>query len=1136
MKFKILLVISLCWSFGINAQVQSKPSQSEIATLPEWAKKMYAEIPNVFEVDSLYKNYYRQNAYVKSYHTQYYKRWRRSVANKISPNGQVLFDSADQLTTIQQDYLSKQSLEKASNWSVVGPIHNTEGNGTMGSGQTNVYSLDQCAGSPNVLYLGTEPGEVYKSTDGATTWNNSSMTINFGSGVTAVEVHPTNPNIVFAGGNAGVFRSLDGGANWTNVLPNTNFNVNEILINSGNTQIVLAATDKGLYRSTDGGTNWTQLYTQKSYDVKTNTGNPAIVYLLKNNPSLIICEFYSSTDFGATWTLQSAGWYSSTDPARNDGGGRIGVTAADPNRVYAYLIGEAKTDDFGYIGVYKSTNGGASWTLPNGPAGGPYTATHLNLAYGYPAWTYHQGFYNCGIAVSNTNADQILLGGLNLYKSTDGGATFEPRAGYVGGPLGMHVDMQDFRVINSDTWVTTDGGVYHSTDFFSTDFEFMMDGVHGSDFWGFGSGWNEDVLVGGLYHNGNLAYHQNYGDGNFLELGGGEAPTGYVNPGNNRKTYFSDIGGKFLPLNLNDPILNFSNGMSPNEAYWEAESSEMEFHPNCYSVAFLGKDNKLWKTTDGGGSYNLVKEFGAITNSLIHYIEISSTNPDVMYVTQRPPSGSSGYIWKTLDGGATWNSLTLPAGNSRRILLSINPSNGNELWIAYPSGSNGNKVFKTTNGGSTWTNLTSSLLDNETIISIAHIAGTDGGIYAGTSRSMFYRNNSTSWVIDNAGLPTFNPTNIIRPFYRDGKIRVATYGKGIWESSLNEQPSEPICRIMVDKLDQTVFCELDSFYFEDHSFLNHENATWQWQFPTGIPATSSQRNPSVSFATAGNHLAVLTITDANGNTDQDSLTVTVNNFVPAQFISEGFENGFLPSGWFQTNYDGNGQWALSSTAGGFGTTSQSAIFEGYNIDSEGTPDDLNVLFNTQNTSLVNLTFDVAYAEYGGQYSDTLEVLISTDCGVTFTSVFLKGGATLGTAPNSSEYFTPTATQWRNESVDISNFSGFDKLVVAFRNIGHWGNNIYLDNINLSTNLGIQATSNDFNVFPNPICAGSTLHFSGVETGAQIKIVDPSGKLMMRTKLTSNEISIPAHYSSGVYWINIETKTEIVNKKMVVLER
>jgi len=1127
----LILILNISDCFG---QQMDKPSQFEINQLPEWAQKMYDENPNVFEVDSLYVNYYRTHSFIKSYHTQYYKRWKRSVSNYVNELGFIEFPSENELEQFNQEYLAKQSNEKASNWSVVGPIHNTEGNGSQGSGQTNIYCIDQCAGNPTTMYLGTEPGEVYKSTDGGSNWLPSSMSEDFG-GTTAIEVHPVNGDIVFVGGNYGIFRSLNGGTSWTNVMPESNLNVNEILINDANDQIILAATDKGLYRSINGGTSWTQLYTQKTYDLKLNTGNSNIIYMVKNNPSLIICEFYLSNDMGQTWTLQSSGWYSSTDAARTDGGARIAVSEDDPNRVYAYLIGEAKANDYGFIGVYKSDDGGVTWTLPNGPTGGPYTASHLNLAYGYPTWTYHQGFYNCAIVASETNADEILIGGLNIYKSTDGGANFTPVAGYVGGSLSMHVDMQDFRVVNGNTWVTTDGGVYLSNDFFTTQPTFMMDGVHGSDYWGFGSGWNEDVLVGGLYHNGNLAYHENYGPGNFLELGGGEAPTGYVNPGNNRKTYFSDIGGKYLPLNLNDPILNFSSGMSPNESYWTAESSEMEFHPNCYNVAYIGKDNKLWKTTDGGGSYNVIETFGTATNDFINYIEISSSNPDVIYVTQRPSSGSVGKLWKTTNGGALWDLVSIPTGNSRRILMTINPMNENELWIAYPGGSNGNKVYHTTNGGASWTNITTTVLNNETIQYLIHIAGTDGGIYAGTNRAMYYRNNTTSWVLDNSGLPTYVSSNILRPFYRDGKIRMASYGKGIWESSLFEQPSEPICRIMVDKFDQSVFCAIDSFYFEDHSFLNHTGATWNWSFPTGSPSVSTERNPAVLFTNAGNHLAILTITDQFGNTDQDSLTINVTNYVAPSFIDEDFEGTFLPNGWYLTNEDNGGQWSLSSTIGGYGTSAQCSVFDNYYIDSQGSTDEMNITMTTLGSSQLQMSFDIAYAPYGGQYSDTLNILVSTDCGATFQQVFSKGGTTLATAPTIGDYFEPTNTEWRTESIDLVDFVNEEKVIVAFQNVGHWGNVIYVDNINILSDLNVESiVENEVEIFPNPIGSGGALNLIGVENGARIKIMDNQGKVVYRNPaLNDNKIDLPDGLTNGVYWINVETNSSIVNEKFIV---
>jgi photosystem II stability/assembly factor-like uncharacterized protein len=1124
----------------ISSQNLVKPSVYEIATLPDWAKEMYSENPNVFAVDHLFDQYNKKHNFQKSYHTQYYKRWKRSIVNYVTENGFVKYPTALEKNAMQHEYINKQTSNQSgiekdnSNWSVVGPLRVYSNNGIAGNEQSNVYSIDQCTSSPNIMYCGTEPGEVYKSIDTANTWFNVSINEDFGSGVTAVEVDANNGEIVFAGGNAGIFRSLDGANSWSNVLPQNNFGVNEILVNPDNTQIILAATDKGLYRSIDGGDNWTSLYTQKSYDVKCNTSDASIVYLVKNNSELEICQFFSSADFGATWTLQSNGWYASTDAARYDGGARIGVTPADPNRVYAYLIGEAKENDYGYIGVYKSIDGGNSWTLPNEPAGGPYTATHQNLAYGYPDWTYHQGFYNCGFMVSETDADKILIGGLNLWRSNDGGNTFSSISGYIGGPLSIHVDMQDFRAINGNYWISCDGGIYNSTDLYNTQPDFKMNGVHASDYWGFGSGWNEDVLVGGLYHNGNLAYHESYGTGNFLSLGGGEASTGYVNPGDNRRTYFSDIGGIYLPLSITDPIANVGFGIAPNETYFGAESSEMEFHPNCYGIAYVGKENKIWKTTDKGSSFTALYTFGTNAENKINYMEVSSNNPDVIYVNQQPASGSTGKLWKTNDGGNSWTSLTIPSGNSRRMLLALDPVNDLNIWMAYPDGSNGNKIFKSTDGGLSWTNISSSVLNNESVQSISHIAGSDGGIYYFTNQSVYYRNNTDDWQIDNQGLPLYINSDIARPFYRDGKIRVATYGKGIWESPLNETPSFPIARISVDQLLQTVVCSPDSFYFVDHSFLNHENASWQWTFPDGFPNNSNLINPAVYFNSPGTHLAILTITDGNGIQDIDSLEVNLQYFNSPISITEDFQNEFLPEGW-----ENQGSWSLTVDYGGFGLSTQSAIYDNYNIYGEGTKQDLRFTMNTTESNPdFKLIFDVAYAPYGIVNSDTLEILVSTDCGETFTSVYLKGGEELSTAPSTTEVFYPASFEWRKDSVYLSDFIGYDKIMIAFRNIGYYGNVIYVDNINLddllvSTNE-IEKPMNDISIYPNPVRAGESVTFILPNEPTTIKVFDLEGKRIIEKQLVGNgKLEIPSYLAKGNYMMNLSTANKIWNRLLSI---
>jgi photosystem II stability/assembly factor-like uncharacterized protein len=1129
--------------YALQAQQMALPSDAEKATLPLWAQRMYTQPVNVYEVDSLYRAYFSSHTFVKTYHTQYYKKWRKLHAAFIDDQGFIQIPSLAE--RLERDRTYREQLAKrgqrASSWSLVGPVQVLDNDGSPGNEQTNVYALDQCTANPNVMYCGTEPGEVYKSLNGGQNWVNVSINETFGSGVTAIEIDPSNPDNVFAGAGAGVFRSTNGGTTWQNTLANTSW-VNEILVNPGNPSIVLAATDNGLYRSTDAGATWQVLFAHKSYDIKPNVANPAIVYLVKNNSTARRAEFFSSTDFGATWTIQTTGWYNSNDPDRNDGGARIAVTPADPNRVYAYLIGEAKAGDLGFIGVYRSNDGGVTWTLPNGPAGGPYTAAHPNLAVGSTTWDYHQGFYNCAIMASNTNADEILIGGLNLWYSNDGGQTFSSKAGYIGGPLEMHVDMQDFRAFNGQYWISTDGGMYKGTDFFNAQPVFQMSGVHGSEYWGFGSGWNKDVLVGGLYHNGNIAYVENYGAGNFLSLGGGEAPTGYVNPGNNMKTYFSDISGRYLPEFIGDPILGFTFGKSPNETYYAAESSELEFTPSCYNVAYLGNENKLWRTNDGGNSFSLHYTFGTNVNNQIKYIEIARSNEQVMYLNQQPQSGSTGTLWKTTDGGQNWVSLPIPAGNSRRMLIALSPENEKHVWIAYPSGSNGNKVFKSTDGGQTWTNISSAMLNGQQVHSILLVGGTDGGLYYCTDPAVYYRNNSMpDWTLENQGLPTYFNSNIAKPFYRDGKIRIASYGKGIWESAFTEQPSRPIAQITVDKQAISVACNRDSFYFEDYSMLNHSNATWAWTFQNGSPSTSAQRNPVVLFQGTGTFMATLTVTDGNGQQDSDTIYIEVSNYNVPSIVQEGFENSFPPVGWSTVNYDNSHNWSLATGVGGFGNSNQCAIFNNFDLDSEGTADDLQVLIELDSlVDTATLTFDVAYAEYGGQYTDTLDVWVSEDCGLTYDLVFNKGGGTLGTAPNQNTYFTPTASQWRTETVDLSAYAGNDKLIVAFRNHGHWGNNIYVDNVNIvssSTPVAVEITpaNPDVFIFPNPAASGSCVRVQLPDEQAYtIQLYDANSKRVYQQVYEgSRVVEVQQQLVPGTYIMHIRGEKHMWNKKIVV---
>ncbi|MCA6362009.1 MAG: PKD domain-containing protein [Bacteroidetes bacterium] len=1121
----------------VNAQEIYPPSPAVIQTLPPWAQAMYGSNPNVYEVDSLYNAWYSAHPFEKDYHTQYYRIWRLKAANHTDNQGYIQPPDFARTAAWLQPTSNTRS---RSTWTLVGAEKVMEENGSRSGDQTNVYSIAQSLSQPGTLYCGTEPGEIYKSLNGGANWSLVTPAIGPLGGIAAITIDPANANIVYAGANHVILKTTDGGLTWTQSFSLNNLGVNEIVVHPQNSQIVMAACSQGLYRSTNGGGSWTAVYTTACYDIKFRPGSNTIVYVLKNNPAQQMCEFFRSSDGGATYTIQSTGWYSSTNPARQDMGARLAVTPADPLRVYAYLIGDSKPNDYGYIGVYRSNDGGTTWTLPNGPAGGPYTATHPNLAYGTPTWTYHQGFYNCAIMASNTNADQILIGGLNLWRSNDGGLTFSSVAGYIGGPLQMHVDMQDFRATPTGYWITNDGGICQSSDFFTANNVVMMDGVHGSEFWGLGTGWNEDVIVGGLYHNGTIAWHENYNANEFLQLGGAEPASGYANPGEGKRVYSSDIGGAVLPAAIGQPISRFSVGLWPNESYFAAESGRMDFDPRCWNIVYIGRDNNLWKSVDGGASYNLMHTFGTNASQKIIQTEICWSNPQVMYACQH---GGGGKLWKTTDGGVTWAQLTIPSagagGNRNRLLITQNPADENMLWLAYPSGANGNKVFVTTNGGTAWTNITDNNLNNQEPRWLHYIAQTNGGLYCITNESVFYRNNTTgSWQVDNAGLPSYCNSLSAKPFYRDGKIKLATYGRGVWENQLQDLPATPLAQPQVDKLNYVMNCVSDSFHFEDHSVLNHAGASWQWSFPGGSPATSSQRNPAVMYAAAGTYTVTLTVTDSAGQTDSGTLVITVSAYQQNTLLSESYQGTFPPAGWWQeAEAPSAGQWSLSTAAGGFGNSTQSAIFDNYNFDAQGQFADMRIRVDMTQQPGDFMTFDVAYAPYGGQYMDSLEVLVSTDCGNTFTSVYFKGGVQLSTAPQlQANTFVPTASQWRTDTINLAAWTNNADLLIAVRNRGYFGQAIYVDNINLSFTTAVVTPPayGKAALYPNPVMPGNCVVLSADPNETYtIEVFSPEGRMAHRGVYKGNETIQLPELAAGVYTCRITGSRTMQHQLLMV---
>jgi photosystem II stability/assembly factor-like uncharacterized protein len=1144
-----LLAIILFSSIAFSQQPLYPPHYSKEMNLPEWVHLMMQENPNVWQVDKSYKDFYNENVFEKNNFTQYYKKWRKSIEPFIENDGTIKYPTVKQRLekNIYLENLKKEN--KSANrsiWQCIGPFETVwEEDNEEASWQVNVYCMDVSLSNLDVLYAATEGGEIFKTIDKGLNWTCVSRNYNMNAGE-AIRINPINNDIVYYGAGNNIYKTIDGGATWNIIYTLNGLNISSIAINPLNPQTILAAGNKGLFKSNNGGANWNQIYTTRVWDIQYKPLDTTIVYIAKSNTTNSICEFFKSTNGGNTFSIRLNGWYNSTDINREDGGCRLAVTIANPEYVYAHLIGQSKDGDNGFIGVYRSTDSGENWTLPHGQIGSPYNCTNASSLATCPfpnivtigaTGTYHQGYYNSDIIASQTDANKILIGACSFWQSADGGATFTPVGGYTGDVPRIHPDIQDLCIIGNDTWLACDGGINYSVDFFQTH-ESRKNGISSSDFWGFDNGWNEDIMVGGRYHNGNTALSENYNQGVAVRLGGAESATGYLNPGNAQQAYFSDIGNLEIPNNINDAIswLNQSN-FYPNESYYESEFSNMVFDPRCYNTVWLGSDNKIMKSTDGGNNYNTVYTFGSDPGDEIMNIEISREDERVMYCLQLQYSSNSSQLWRSINSGISWTACNMPIGYRRVATISLNPGNKNELWMAYRNANSGEKIYKTSDGGVTWINLSSSTINNEKVIALLAVANTNGGIYAGTYNTVFYRNNSMSdWQVYADGLPLSIMINRFKPSYRDSKIRMAAYGKGLWEAAWSENPSGPLCQPMVDKL--TAYCVSDTFYFDDYSTLNHTGASWNWSFENGNPATSSIRNPKVVFNGVGVHVVTLTVTDGNGNSDTDTIQVRLNAFTQS-IMQENFETVFFPNQWkYFTPDNGSPAWLQTNTAGGFGVSPQSMIFNNYDNDAQGKKDDVGFGLNLSSANFAKLKFDVAYAKWGNGYPDTLQVLASTDCGANFDLLYSKSLDVLATAPqNNSSKFIPTANQWRTDSLNLSAYLNESSVIIAFRCIGYYGQPIYIDNVNLSSNsnTGIEKViRTNISVYPSITSIKDGFNINS-NSNASIELYNAEGKILLIQNVAPgiSHISLNQTLATGIYYYKIKSDKGLNNGKLII---
>jgi hypothetical protein len=684
-------------------------------------------------------------------------------------------------------------------WETVGPngFYYPMGNFGVVSGRVRAVAVHPT--DPQTLYIGAASGGIWKTTDGGQNWQDighglPSMT--FG----AIAIDPNNPETVYAGsgecvlipnfhiypGN-GLYKSTDGGQTWTLITNGfglmTHFS--DLAVSPYDSNIVIASLcdgsvysgypfpNEGVWKSTDGGMTWTRcLDVMMPYDIAFHPTNPDIVYAAAGGFLEPMAGFFISTDQGETWTQRNTGLI--LPPL----GGRIqfDISQSDPMIIYA-VIYEFTLDGGVQTRAFKSVDGASNWTQIS--AGIPLGGNHGS------GWS-DQGYYDLCIAVDPTNSEHVLIGNIELHRTTNG-STFSPVRPYGNNSSGslVHFDYHKLVFAPSDPnilYIGCDGGIYQSPDKGYSAVS-LNQGLETLQFYRITSHpVNPEIIIGGMQDNGGVRT----GDG-------GESWQSIIGQ-DAMECFFDYTNPDIFYITLNDGYLFKSlQGGLPNtfDLIYNINGSFITpifMHPINPNILYAANTNIL-KSSNGGESFNVIAANVALQN--ISAMAQSQVNPNNMIfgTGQNHPGFDTVFMVKiSTDEGITWTdvSANIP-GESRWISrVETDPIDANTMYILRTGFSQGNKVWKTADLGLTWTNISGDLPDlpvNDLFIdpdNTDHLyLANDIGIYLSV-------NGGDSWSYASEGIPflpciDFDYVKIDDVSY----LRIGTYGRSIYETNLN---------------------------------------------------------------------------------------------------------------------------------------------------------------------------------------------------------------------------------------------------------------------------------------------------------------------------------------------------------------
>lgn len=657
-------------------------------------------------------------------------------------------------------------------------------------GPDNLSGRNRCLlinpANPSIMWQGTAGGGIWRSTDGGATWNASSD--NFGSlAVGTLVMDPANSNVIYAGTGegyfnqdslqgVGIYKSTDGGLTW-NVLPaTTSFgNVTRIAIAPNNSSIVLAATQPGgIRRSTDGGATWNPVHVaQAGQSLAFSTGNPnnviAGILDYDSSTSQVYSVMAYSTDAGATWTRTNT---------RVNGFGEYEVTFAGNSATLCYASGPSSSSSSQVV-CLKSTDGGQTWSAVgtlNGSGQNWYdnciwldpTNPNLVVIGDTRIWRSTDGGANFS-SINGNGYIQTTIAHPDIHGIT-------PSPNYNGGS-------------NRQVYFSTDGGIYLASDITtvsgtsSSGWTRLDRNIHSSQYYYAAGDGGTGRIMGGLQDNGTQMLLPGSTQ-SFYPFGGdgGDVAIDYASPDYAYGEYVylqiwrstnggtTQNSGAYIVSGLSDAGTKNTNFISP-----------FVIDPNT-PTTILGGGGSLWRCTNARAAtptWASIKP--AIASDPISAVAIAKGNSDLVWV-----ANNHGEVFKTLNGTSAspaWTTIDdngpsnpLPNRYPRSIL--IDPDNSNVVYFVF-GGFTPDNVWRTTDGGISWNSIMGNL-PQAPIHAIARNPADPNKLYVGTEVGLFSTaNGGVTWTTSSdmvGNCPVFD----LRYMNNSSTLIAATHGRGIW--------------------------------------------------------------------------------------------------------------------------------------------------------------------------------------------------------------------------------------------------------------------------------------------------------------------------------------------------------------------